>query len=227
MKNKFLPLLFLITLVDLKQLHAETKSHEDHSSAVGIHGMSLLEANGDLFASHMPLHNSIHAYQVILKVSFRADEEIKIIKLIEDNKLISLRPELFDLNQLINGELMSFNTDIFIGHFERNGKIAIADVRLKVDRMVLSKPIDNFENGRFYNIPLDDNLSLLVHRIGNLPSFDQILLANRREVTQSDVNTLINPKVSLPLDQKGLNDTFMQQGFYNIIELYLETEDFH
>ena len=145
------------------------------ANAYGVHGMVLLKTSAGYVASHMPLHNSIHAHQVIFLVGFSAAEQAIVDEVLATSELVTLEPEAFDLCQLIRGELPKFRTKLVNGHFERGGKTVREDMTARVAKRLLSRALMAEDNGHYQFIPLAENSGLLVHQIGKLPSFDQIL----------------------------------------------------
>lgn len=205
--------------------------HGTHKTAVGIHGMALFTDGETLYASHMPLANSIHAHQVIFSFSLSEGSEQALKTMLANNALVSLMPERFDLMKLIEGELLSFKGQLFAGHFERGGKKVLHQVTVNVKKVLLSTDLasDIKDNGTFFFIKTKGKNGLLVHRIVASPSFDQIIQATL--VSQADslnekplLLTLTNgaPIVYVKprlIDDKGIR---VKLG----TPLYLETKDF-
>lgn len=201
-----------------------------NDTAVGIHGMALLKIEDEFIASHMPLHASIHAHQVLFKVKFAAKIEQQLSEFFLHHNLISLKPELFDLHKLMCGELREFKTDIVLGHFERDGKTEVYSAKIQVTELLLAKPIMNVDNGAFYQIEINSSRSLLVHRIGNRSSFDEIILVSSISLDKAhgahNIPLIKLSKNNYPLSELNHNellDAFSMQ--YEKL-LYLETGDF-
>ena len=208
--------------------HGHGHGHGKHASAIGTHGMALLQHNGHLYASHMPLANSIHAHQVIFKIELAQEDKAALLVLTRDNRLMSLMPHPFDLLKLMNGSLNEFITDIYVGHFERGGKNIKAGVLVKVEKLLLVADLSEENNGNFYVLPTSTNTALLVHKISSLPSFDQILEL-RIDSTPDELppkNQLVklsDGKVLVPKQMKKLPQF---SAYRDLKELYLEEADF-
>lgn len=189
--------------------------------AVGIHGMALVKVGDKLIASHMPLHNSMHAHQVILEVAIPKQDLNKVNKLFTTSRLVSVMPEVFDLHQLINGQVTQFNAEIYSGHFERGGKKALSQVKFTVTKVLLAQNIRSVKNGSYYVIKISEQQSLLVHQIGRLPSFDQLLLSNK--VPQSSIVEFDN---NHPLDIDTISSIKNSADIPIDKIIYTETLDF-
>lgn len=189
--------------------------------AVGIHGMALVKAGDKLIASHMPLHNSIHAHQVVFEVAVSKQDLNRINQLFRESQLVSVMPEVFDLHQLINGQLTQFNANIFSGHFERGGLKVLSQVKITVTKILLAQNIRAVKNGSYYVIKLNEQQSLLVHQIGQLPSFDQLLLS--KKVPQSSIVKFDN---NHPLDIHTISSIKNSADILIDKIIYTETQDF-
>ena len=196
-------------------------------NAMGVHGMVLIKTRGGLVASHMPLHDSMHAHQVILQLALdethQAELEAKLDNLFTDEKMITLMPEPFDLHLLLAGKIKDFSGDLYHGHFERYGKIAIANLKFQVKKILLAKRIDEVKNGTYYQVKLENNQALLIHRIGELPSFDQIFLIETKASAGQILESLTDGSIIQPNEAAF----YLQSKGVRMIELlYLETGDF-
>ncbi len=206
--TKYLLLGFLLIFAQAGQAH-------DHS--VGVHGMVLMPVGERIFASHMPLHHSKHAHQIVLELKVDGQAKAGIMRLLNKHELVSLMPETFSLSKLQNGQLKQFSGVIYTGHFERKGMVALKDVLFKVEKQWLNQPLVQEVNGVYYVLDINQYQALLVHRIGKLPSFDQILLISpsTRKTLSSPIN--LGNKQPLQTQIDGLN---IEKS------LYLETQDF-
>lgn len=237
--KNLLPLLYLLILpINVQADPVETVEHLHHTShktAVGIHGMAVFTDGHQLFASHMPLANSIHAHQVILSFKLKPEEDASLRRLLTENDLVSLMPERFDLMKLMAGDLNEFTATFYKGHFERGGKAVLKQVNVEVETIVFTADLtkDDNPNGHYFLIENKAGRALLVHRITNAPSFDQIIqvavLSKAGEqgadngiktpllaITEGQPMSLSEPKV---ISVEGYELKLIQG-------LYLETQDF-
>lgn len=132
-----------------------------------------------IIASHMPLANSKHAFQILLELDLKGERRDKLTHLIGNHKFITIMPEVFSLTKLRNGVLKNFKATVFTDHFERNGTPVIKDVSFMVKRLLLNKSLSSIESDEYFTLKIDKKHRLLVHEIGKLPSFDQILLQTK------------------------------------------------
>ena len=191
--------------------------------AVGTHGMVLMKAADHLIASHMPLNHPVHGQQLILELTVDSQYQPALHALLDSSQLVSLLPETFDLNRLATGELTSFKADVFDGHFERYGSRLLSNATFSVKQILLSSSIRPVGNGSYYLLELSGNESLLVHRIGELPSYDQIIWVTRQE-------PMITPQLLAWAKEEPLGsddfEAYQEKGLSNNEILYLETNDF-
>lgn len=220
-------------------------------TAMGVHGMVLLHINQQFYASHLPLAHSMHAQQVLFRLSVNVDDRQAIDRLMADNALVTLMPERFDLHRLMDQRLTSFNSDVFSGHFERGGSKVLSEVIIDIDEIILNQPMPIAEsltsNGTYYQLALNADDILFVHKIAANPSFDHIFLG---KIASNMATDLTHAKRSLTrhkgtLNKEPLNGVtqidFNQQepvsrvdakaqlnakGIDYVQSLYLETQDF-
>lgn len=233
---KYIALVFCLfisaTAMAQPHQHPQENNHHHgvHTSAIGIHGMALFAVDGQFFASHMPLANSIHSHQIIFSIEVNPTALEQMQKLEREQTLLSIVPERFDLVALMQGKLTEFKADVYRGHFERQGKKQLTEVVIKVDKILLSESLSHKENGFFYHIPLNSRYALAVHRISQLPSYDQILLLQNSEKLAKE--NLSNTRLQLiPLaDQQPYSPQKhhpqLPKGYTIKKQLYLETQDF-
>jgi len=224
---KYLTILLLLgTTLSFAAEHAESQTEisTEATTAIGIHGMAVFRYQDKFYASHMPLANSMHAHQYIF--SFKSDEEtmVKLTELTDQFSLVSIQPEVFDLMELMKGELTKFKADIYANHFEREGQLKTTGAVIEVSEVVLSKPLSAEKNGDFFFVPLSDNEGLLVHQIGKNPSFDQIIAyeAQNQSNAAKVVSILEGITSGKPLDIS----TAQVEGLHLSTQIYLETLDF-
>ncbi|WP_299493820.1 hypothetical protein [uncultured Shewanella sp.] len=199
--------------------------------ATGVHGMVLLQINQHFYASHLPLAHSIHAQQVVFRLSVNAADKQVIKSIMKGHHLVTLMPERFDLHRLMDQNLTSFKTDIFAGHFERGGSKVLSDVRIHIDEIILSQPMPSAgvstSNGVYYQRALNTDDILFIHKIATNPSFDHIFLGkitpNREPL--NDV-TQIDFKLSYPATKDEVQVQLSEQGIIFVRTLYLESQDF-
>ena len=118
-KTTYLKLLFLLcSMFNL----AAAQATEPH--LIGSHGMVLInDKQAGSFVSHLPLYRSPHNYQIIYKVQL--PQEVPIEQLAVSG-MVTVLPDNFDLNRLVNGESFTINAKFFQGHFERGGQLYTA-----------------------------------------------------------------------------------------------------
>ncbi|WDE08898.1 hypothetical protein SG34_029610 [Thalassomonas viridans] len=199
--------------------YAETK-HAQHK-LVGSHGMVLVyDQDEGLFASHLPLYRSPHHYQIIYKVEVTEQESIKQLL---TKGMVTLLPENFDLNKLINGEAFSVPAQFFQGHFERGGKLTSTG-KINFISPVLVKKVskEHSQSASFYTAVISKNKAIIAHKIQHPPSFDALAF-----MPLTDKTTINKPIICDPPKAFDITSIKQQLAKCGIPEpVYIETQDF-
>ncbi|SFD27491.1 hypothetical protein [Pseudoalteromonas denitrificans] len=223
--------LFLLTYsIILSANQHVSQSHKLHQekSAWGTHGMTVFMVQDKVYASHMPLANSMHAHQVIISISLSSENTENLKALTKQYDLLTLEPEPFDLSQLMKGTLTHFAANIYANHFERGGSIKLKDITINIEDILLSQPLTHDQNGDYYLLPVSNSTGLLVHKIAKQPSFDQILsidfVKNKNVNFMPNMHSMVKTSLETPL----IIDTYKNRETRFVItrQIYLEQADF-
>ena len=165
----------------------ERSDHAKNEYA-GSHGMAIFSApNGEVFAHHLSLYSKPHDYQIIYKIGVA--NEVKTF--LENNDLVTLLPEIFDLSKLIRGESLSLGSTVFVGHFERGGEQVYkgeVDFLEPVYIRSLAELELTTSAASFEHIWVGEDSHLVVHHIAPKPSFDAVAwLTSTEGVSASSV----------------------------------------
>ena len=131
---------FLIALFFSLSLHA-AEQHQ-HTSRHGVHGMILFGAKGEYYISHLPLFHHPHDMQLIAQVNFPKENHREIDALLQKASLVTLVPEVFDLNQM-DQKSFTFQGDLYNGHFERGGSRTIKSLPVTVESIIEKKHLED------------------------------------------------------------------------------------
>lgn len=212
---------FKFWLLSLFFIAACATEAKDNNHAVGTHGMVIFKVGDKVLASHMPLHDSIHAHQIVFELQISNRDLRQIESLFAKSELVSVMPEIFDLHDLISGNLSRFTADIYTGHFERGGKNILPKVNIGVRKVLLARNIKDVANGTYYIIHLTSFETLLVHRIGRIPSFDQLILI-KNHLKQSTISVKNRQPINVINQQTALSRVGVQVDKI----IYTEIQDF-
>lgn len=141
--------------------------------AHGIHGMVLFSDGQRLFASHMPLYQHPHDYQVALQLS--SPENPALIARLAETPLLTIAPEAFDLRRLEPAHptaLQQFQAAVYLGHFERGGERWFA-ARFTVEKTWLFAPLQLDGVERFYRVG-EPPVFFVIVKIHQRPDQDRI-----------------------------------------------------
>ncbi len=112
----------------------------------GVHGMALFGGKDGLYAAHLPMFHAPHDVQIVMRVHFsdrRLDSAIRT-RLDGKTALWTIDPEKFDLSRLSPSStrpLAGFLANVVQGHFEQGGRVRYRQAELKVDKVMLYRPL--------------------------------------------------------------------------------------
>jgi hypothetical protein len=207
--------------------------HHDHGpddpvDTTGVHGMVLL-GESPVYVSHLPMFMVPHNYQVILKVTLEDEVNRKLGDLraqFGGDMLITVNPEEFAIRDLKPGDddhaaLTEFRADIVNGHFEHGGDTFGADTLIRVDDVTCFQEFDLSPGGSEgtagdldYLLFGDADRDLfLAHRVGQRPSFDQLVRVSIDGVhfTEAEIERRGRPSVAIP-GRANVHDQRLEPG---------------
>lgn len=191
--------------------------HDNHQ-LYGSHGMVLMKHKDiGLVASHLPLYTSPHNYQLIYQVNVKDSAKLNNLK----GGLITLLPDNFDLQILVNQEPLTIGATIYEGHFERGGAAAFTTTITFKKALLVEQLTPNYSSiwANFYTVTINQSTLLTMHKIQASPSFDALGLIDAAQIKQ--LNKCKTPK---NLNHDTLTQHLKMCGIENL--LYLETKDF-
>ena len=211
-------------------IYADHKNHR----RVGSHGMVLFTDGAELYASHLPLYYSPHDYQLIYAVG--SLHKAKLIAYLiagsaSHSNMVTLLPENFDLNKLVDGEKFSIPAQFYKGHFERGGTKWLGKSELTFEKLLFKRPLvkqykpphsdeDSAKdalNEKWTRISFGDK-HLYIHHIGERPSFDALIIVDDCQVTFEN-------KLGESVPSKAqIKEVFSHCGSPMLV--YIETQDF-
>ncbi|WP_026377346.1 hypothetical protein [Aestuariibacter salexigens] len=144
---------------------------------VGVHGMVLFGNGSTLYASLMPDYEQPHDAQIIYRVF---SDSVALNVLVRDADLVTIRPDVFNLERLMRAQSFEHNVDVYMGNYQRDGMLTYEDMALRFDQQVYFRKLENLEKSSkqitYDVVPIKNNARLAVHRIQQAPSFDHIVL---------------------------------------------------
>jgi hypothetical protein len=144
----------------------------------GVHGM-ILFGDGDRYLSHIPMFHEPHDAQLVMRVRL-ANGEGDLPKRYGD-RLYTIEPERFRLDEVFTGERRSFKANIYRGNFE-DGGTKIGSAEFQVQAIVVARPLEDSEADDQYYVFGSGKEWWALHRVGTAPSYDslsRITLARR------------------------------------------------
>ncbi|MBN1203829.1 MAG: hypothetical protein JXB05_02755 [Myxococcaceae bacterium] len=138
--------------------------------------MLLFGAGGQLYASHIPMFGRPHDMQVLLVVTLEhpklpADRDFS-------DGTYTLRPERFDLDELVAGRLKRFRATIYRGNFEAEGEPVYTDATVQVEGVAHAQPLmaETQAHAEPLYWVLNEGCGVyLVHALSSAPDFDQVV----------------------------------------------------
>jgi len=166
-------------LMSLSIMASDPKDYLDDPT--GFHGMLLFGSGEHFYISHLPMWMKPHDYQMIAKVTLnQSTKEILNKEKAKGVTLFSAAPNgTFVLPKYANGDLPSFQADIFKGHFERDG-IKIGSAQVVFEKLIHFKKLKKSEpspspNKQKYVLFGEEDSQYIVHIAHGFPELDEIL----------------------------------------------------
>ncbi|WP_213994726.1 hypothetical protein [Arsukibacterium sp.] len=191
---------------------------EHQHSHVGDHGMVLFAADDILLASHLPLYQAPHNYQLIYQITLPHTEHQAVLATLQDKQQMTILPQQFDLRQLIEGQSITIKAAVYHGHFERGGSVWFDEVPVNFARQLYLRPIKQAAavNEARYDVLKINQSYFLIHQIAAKPGFDQILRTDQAPPEPLILKAPADVTALQQLNAMGIQAT----------EVYLETADF-
>lgn len=213
-----------------------TASAQPHTGHAAVHGMLMFGAE-KIFISHLPLFHAPHDYQVILEVEVPQEKKALYLKAVEQNpqSIFTVVPKPFVL-ATANSLPAQIQGDIFLGHFEKGGKLLLSQVLLKIKKNILFQKLNPESSAGNLKYLLFGSATekFLAHIIGAKPSFDHIVKVDEVEADPSSAQgaqTVVTFQApdKLPLDPsqniQGANEQGKPVILKKMKDVYLETEE--
>ena len=186
----------------------------------GIHGMVLVSHSSKIYASHLPLYHKPHDVQLLYKIDTK---DVALVQLVRDARLVTIKPEPFNLQRLMRGEKMTITADVFVGHFEREGIVTYEKMSLVFDELLYVRKLEDLESSnrlhKYDVVSINKSDKIYVHQIQQAPSYDQLLFIDQTAGCLQTINT----SSGVPSQDETLR-RFLNCG--TLKPLYYETQDF-
>jgi hypothetical protein len=186
---------------------------------MGVHGMVLMSNGRALFASHLPNYNQPHNAQILYSVDV---DDAALLNLVRDADLVTIRPKPFNLQQLIRGDALNLEADVYMGHFERGGSLTFKNMEITLKEQLYLRMLDKLEAPsriqKYDTVVLKGKQRIVIHQIQASPSYDHLVLL------YDDINCITQFSTRSPApSQDKLNYKLSFCG--SMKPLYYETED--
>ena len=189
-------------------------------SYMGVHGMVLVSHSSTIYASHLPLYHKPHDVQLIYKLE---SKDLALLQMVRDGRLTTIKPQPFNLDQLIRGDKLVITADVYAGHFERGGMLVYENMTLNFSKQLYVRKLTDIAESstqqEYDAISLSKNYKIYVHRIQQAPSYDQLIHIDVEAGCLSRFKT----SSAVPTEQET-RFKFINCG--SMTPLYFETEDF-
>jgi glyoxylase-like metal-dependent hydrolase (beta-lactamase superfamily II) len=186
---------------------------------LSVHGFILLPLDkpGYVWLSHKPMFRSPHDFQLVFLATI-TNSTVDPIPLPTNTSLLNnewtLQPEEWSLNNLINGNLTSFRSKLYVGDFEQTGRY-LCNVTINIIRPLLTvvqlnlSDVEPYQPLRYTSYLLSNSTVspkpllhfYLLHQIHVQPDFDAI------------AHAIIDPtNCTTDIDRNQLNNLLEQSG---------------
>jgi hypothetical protein len=227
--KQILVLAFLVTVFFTIRAQHQNMGDADKPS---VHGM-LIFGKEKIYASHLPLFHTPHNYQIILELEL--DKTIKA-KFVKDQQLhpefttYTIEPEKFILPEMIKNP-KPFKVNIYRGHFERGGTLAIKQITANIKQVIYFKKFEPSEakaSDTKFIVFGNRKEQFVAHFITNHPDFEQIIQVNTsvNAIKKQFEIALFNAKANSPVGvSSNIIETESHRKLTLLKQIYLEFDD--
>ncbi|MDO6426617.1 hypothetical protein Q4489_06300 [Thalassotalea sp. 1_MG-2023] len=191
------------------------------SAYIGVHGMVLVSQGSRVFASHMPLYQKPHDFQILYKIETK---QVSFLNLVRDAELVTIKPEPFNLQRLERGEELTVLADVYLGHYERGGSLVYEKHPIVFSKKLYARKLENLaESGlwkEYDSVTLRKGERIYIHKIQQAPSFDHLIFVDLSGACAQKFKTSTRVPTANELTYKFINCGTMKP-------LYYETKDFN
>lgn len=187
---------------------------------MGIHPMVLLNKGSAIFAYLLPTYKFPHNVQLLYKLD---EKSTSLIQLVRDADMVTIKPKPFNLQRLIRGEKTLIETDVYIGHLDRDGLLTYESLILNFNKQLYVRIIDEPERSntrqKYDSIKINNNERIIIHQIQTTPTYDQLIYLSDNISCSTEFNT----SSSVP----SKNEIYYKLSYCGSMKpLYYETENF-
>ncbi|NQZ81860.1 MAG: hypothetical protein HRT52_12675 [Colwellia sp.] len=187
---------------------------------MGHHNLVLFNKGSAIYASHLVSYAEPNNVQILYKLNV---QDIALIQLVRDADLVTIKPEVFNLQRMMRGEKFEIKADIYLGHFKRGGMLTYKDMTITFHKKLYHRVMENLEQSntrqKYDVVQLPRKERILVHKIQFPPSYAQIIYL------ADDVSCITNftSSKAVPTPQ----EVYYKLTYCGAMKpMYYETEDF-
>ncbi len=141
-----------------------------------IHHMVLVSQRSTVYAANLASYEIPYNLQLLYQLEA---VDLALLQTVRDGVLTTIKTKSFNLDQLIRGDKMVINADIYSGHFDRGGILVYKNIPLTFGKQLYVRKLDEIKpssNKQEYDaIPLKKHTKIYVHRIQSPPSYAQLI----------------------------------------------------
>jgi hypothetical protein len=175
-------LLITIALMGCAVAHVSTLKEfsgvHTKGDRVGGHGMALF-GQKNYFLSHIPVFSRPHNEQLVMKVALKDDQDQPIV-FDFGNEGYSLSPDThISLDDMANGDVVTYTGNIHKGNFEHGGAIAFSGVTVTIEMILVARNLpgnNEIDDGvQHYFLLGDETEAFLLNYVRLKRSYQQIV----------------------------------------------------
>ena len=152
--------------------------------------MILVSKGTTLYAYPIPGYEKPHNQQIIYKISTKTNS---IRFLVRDADLVTARAKPFNLQRLMRNEEFDVTMDIYMGHFDRGGMKIHSEALMTFDELLYHRTFDEIQPSSgehvYDKVKVGTNEFILVHRLKEKPTFDNLILFDDMKSCITDFRT--------------------------------------
>ncbi|WP_046003572.1 hypothetical protein [Pseudoalteromonas rubra] len=173
-------ILLLITLIFTCVASADEQQAPPLNPAYkGEHGMVLMNRGSRIYASNFPSYGLPNDIHVVYRLE---NPDVAFLSLIRDSKLITIKPEPFNLQRLERGEEVTIMADVYEGHYARDGRLVYPQRQLVLSDKLFARKLSKLEPASQWHeydvIEINKTERIYVHKIQQRPSFNHLIFVD-------------------------------------------------
>ncbi|QTH72206.1 hypothetical protein [Pseudoalteromonas xiamenensis] len=176
-------LFVLFTLLIGQAFAAEKKPEPPPLNPVweGEHKMVLVNQASKVFAVSMPTYEKPSDVQIVYKIE---NKDVAFLNMVRDFDLVTLKTKKFNIENLIRGNEVTVNADVYAGDLDNGGELLYENKSIEFTNKLYARELKDLELASQWQeydlIEVKENEHIYIHKIQQKPSFNHLIFVDMR-----------------------------------------------